>query len=203
VGEAWGRLDPAQRRQRTLDAVKHLLFRESQIQPLLLLVEDLHWIDAETQGLLDSLVESLPTARLLLLASYRPEYQPRWGSKTYYRQLRIDPLPAENADDFLTSLLGTEPSLDALKRTLIERTEGNPLFLEESVRTLAETKALIGERGAHRLAQDATAIQVPATVQAILSARIDRLSPETSGCSRRPRSSARTCRSRSCSPLQS
>jgi class 3 adenylate cyclase/tetratricopeptide (TPR) repeat protein len=178
VEEAWGQLDPAQRRQRTLDAVKHLLIRESQIQPLMLLVEDLHWIDAETQGVLDSLVESLPTARLLLLASYRPEYQPRWGSKTYYRQLRIDPLPAERADDFLTSLLGTEPSLGALKRTLIERTEGNPLFLEESVRTLAETKALIGERGAHRLAQDGTAIQVPATVQAILSARIDRLSPE-------------------------
>ncbi len=176
--EAWGRLDPAQRRQRTLDAVKRLLLRESQVQPLLLLVEDLHWIDAETQALLDSLVESLPTARLLLLANYRPEYQHRWGSKTYYRQLRIDPLPAESADDLLTSLLGTDTSLDALKRTLIERTEGNPLFLEESVRTLAETKALIGERGAYRLAQDATAIQVPATVQAILAARIDRLSPE-------------------------
>ena len=176
--EAWGRLDPSQRRQRTLDAVKRLLLRESQVQPLLLLVEDLHWIDAETQALLDSLVESLPTARLLLLANYRPEYQHRWGSKTYYRQLRIDPLPAESADDLLTSLLGTETSLDSLKRTLIERTEGNPLFLEESVRTLAETKALIGERGAYRLAHDATAIQVPATVQAILAARIDRLPPE-------------------------
>ena len=176
--EAWGRLDPAQRRQRTLDAVKRLLLRESQVQPLLLLVEDLHWIDAETQALLDSLVESLPTARLLLLANYRPEYQHLWGSKTYYRQLRIDPLPAESADDLLTSLLGTDTSLDALKRTLIERTEGNPLFLEESVRTLVETKALIGERGAYRLAHDATAIQVPATVQAILAARIDRLPPE-------------------------
>ena len=171
-------LDPAQRRQRTLDALKRLLLRESQVQPLLLLVEDLHWIDAETQALLDNLVESLPTARLLLLANYRPEYQHRWGSKTYYRQLRIDPLPAERADDLLTSLLGTDTSLDSLKRTLIERTDGNPLFLEESVRTLAETKALVGERGAYRLAHDAAAIQVPATVQAILAARIDRLSPD-------------------------
>src|SRR5712691_10066529 len=176
--EAWGRLDPPQRRQRMLDAVKRLLLRESQVQPLMLLVEDLHWIDAETQALLDSLVESLPTARLLLLANYRPEYQQRWGSKTYYRQLRIDPLPAESAEALLTSLLGTEKNLDALKRTLIERTEGNPLFLEESVRSLAETKALIGERGAYRLAHDATAIQVPPTVQAILAARIDRLSTE-------------------------
>jgi class 3 adenylate cyclase/tetratricopeptide (TPR) repeat protein len=176
--EAWERLDPPQRRQRTLDAVKRLLLRESQVQPLLLLFEDLHWIDAETQALLDGLVESLPTARLLLLANYRPEYQHKWNSKTYYRQLRIDPLPAESADDLLTSVLGAETSLDALKRMLIERTEGNPLFLEESVRALAETKALIGERGAYRLAHDATAIQVPATVQAILAARIDRLAPE-------------------------
>jgi class 3 adenylate cyclase/tetratricopeptide (TPR) repeat protein len=176
--EAWGRLDPPQRRQRTLDAVKRLLLRESQIQPLMLLVEDLHWIDAETQALLDSLVESLPTAPLLLLANYRPEYQHLWGGKTYYRQLRIDPLPASSADDLLTSLLGTDQSLDALKRALIDRTEGNPLFLEESVRTLAETKALIGERGAYRLAQAAEVIQVPATVQAILAARIDRLPPE-------------------------
>jgi class 3 adenylate cyclase/tetratricopeptide (TPR) repeat protein len=176
--KTWGGLDPSQRRQRTLDAVKRLLLRESQVQPLMLLVEDLQWIDAETQALLDSLVESLPMARLLLLANYRPEYQHRWGSKTYYGQLRMDPLPVESADDLLTSLLGTEQSLDSLKRTLIERTEGNPLFLEESVRTLAETKALIGERGAYRLAHDATAIQVPATVQAILAARIDRLSPE-------------------------
>jgi class 3 adenylate cyclase/tetratricopeptide (TPR) repeat protein len=176
--EAWGRLDPEQRRQRTMDAVKRLLLRESQVQPLILLFEDLHWIDAETQALLDSLVESLPTARLLLLASYRPEYQHRWGSKTYYRQLRIDPLQAESAADLLTSLLGTDKSLESLKCTLIERTEGNPLFLEESVRALVETKTLIGERGAYRLAQDATAIQVPATVQAILAARIDRLSPE-------------------------
>jgi class 3 adenylate cyclase/tetratricopeptide (TPR) repeat protein len=176
--EAWRRLDPAQRRQRTLDAVKRLLLQESLVQPLMLLVEDLHWIDAETQALLDSLVESLPTARLLLLTNYRPEYQHRWGSKTYYRQLRIDPLPAESADDLLTSLLGTEASLDVLKRTLIERTEGNPLFLEESVRTLAETSVLTGERGAYRLAHDAGAIQMPATVQAILAARIDRLLPD-------------------------
>ena len=174
---AWG-LDPSQRRQRTLDGVKRLLLRESQVQPLLVLFEDLHWIDTETQAWLDSMVEALPTARLLLLVNYRPEYQHGWGSKTYYRQLRVDPLPAESADDLLGGLLGADASLEPLKRTLIERTEGNPLFLEESVRTLVETRALIGERGAYRLAQDPRTIQVPATVQAILAARIDRLSPE-------------------------
>jgi len=175
--EAWGRLDPPQRRGRTLDAVRRLLLQESQVQPLILLFEDLHWIDAETRALLDCLVESLPTARLLLLTSYRPEYRHLWGNKTCYWQLRVDPLPAESAEDLLASLLGADARLDQLKRTLIERTGGNALFLEESVRTLVETTTLIGQRGAYRLAQDATAIQVPATVESILAARIDRLAP--------------------------
>ena len=104
-------LEPTQRRQRTLAALKRLLLRESQEQPLLLVFEDLHWIDAETQALLDSLVESLPTARLLLLVNYRPEYQHGWGSKTYYTQLRLDPLPPASADEFLHALLGDDPSL--------------------------------------------------------------------------------------------
>src|SRR2546426_807311 len=171
-------LDPAQRRQRTLTALKRVLLRESQVQPLLLVCEDLHWIDTETQALLDSLVERLPTARLLLLVNYRPEYQHGWGSKTYYRQLRLDPLPPASADALLQALLGDDPSLAPLTRLLIARTEGNPFFLEESVRTLVETGALVGTPGAYRLAKPLPTIQVPATVQAVLAARIDRLSPE-------------------------
>jgi class 3 adenylate cyclase/predicted ATPase len=172
------RLEPPQRRQRTIEALKRVLLRESQVQPLLLVFEDLHWIDAETQALLDSLIESLPTARLLLLVNYRPEYQHGWGSKTYYTQLRLDPLPPASAEAFLDALLGKDPSLTPLKRLLIERTEGNPFFLEESVRTLVETGVLGGEPGAYRLAQSLPTIQAPATVQAVLTARIDRLPAE-------------------------
>jgi class 3 adenylate cyclase/tetratricopeptide (TPR) repeat protein len=171
-------LDPAQRRQNTLTALKRVLLRESQIQPLLLVFEDLHWIDTETQALLDSLVENVPTAPLLLLVTYRPEYQHGWGSKTYYTQLRLDPLPPVSADALLQALLGDHPSLAPLKHLLITRTEGNPFFLEESVRTLVETGVLVGERGALRLVQALPTIQVPATVQAVLAARIDRLAPE-------------------------
>src|SRR5499427_7829709 len=171
-------LDPPQRRQRTLEALKRVLLRESQVQPLVLVFEDLHWIDAETQALLNSLVEGLPTARLLLLVNYRPEYQHAWGSKTYYSQLRLDPLPPESAEELLRIVLGDDPSLTPLTPVLIARTEGNPFFLEESVRTLVETQVLVGERGAYRLAQALPNIQVPATVQAVLAARIDRLPPE-------------------------
>src|SRR5262249_29237142 len=172
------KLDPPQRRQRTLDALKRLLLRESQVQPLLLVFEDLHWIDTETQTLLDSLVERLPTARLLLLVNYRPEYQHGWGSKTYYTQLRLDPLQPVSAEEFLQALLGDAPSLAPLKKLLIVRTQGNPFFLEESVRTLAETGVLVGARGTYRLAQPVASLQIPATVQAILAARIDRLPSE-------------------------
>jgi class 3 adenylate cyclase/tetratricopeptide (TPR) repeat protein len=175
---AWQALDPPQRRQHTVEAVKRLVLRESQVQPLLLVFEDLHWIDSETQAILDGLVEGLPTARLLLLVNYRPEYAHRWGSKTYYSQFRLDPLPAESAEELLGALLGDDGTLLPVKRLLIERTEGNPFFLEESVRTLIETKVLAGERGAYRLARTPETIEVPATVQAILGARIDRLPPE-------------------------
>jgi class 3 adenylate cyclase/tetratricopeptide (TPR) repeat protein len=171
-------LDPPQRRRRTLDGLKHVLLRESQVQPLLLVFEDLHWIDTETQALLDTLVESLPTARILLLVNYRPEYQHGWGSKTYYTQLRLDPLPPVSAHELLAALLGDDSSLAPLKELLIARTEGNPFFLEESVRTLVETGMLVGEPGGYRLAQSLPTIHVPATVQAVLAARIDRLPVE-------------------------
>jgi len=175
---AWDALDPPQRRQRILEAVKRLLLRETQVQPLLLLFEDLHWMDSESQALLDSLIESLPTARVLLLVNYRPEYQHAWGSKTYYTQLRIDPLPPESAEELLAALVGQDGTLEPLKRVLIERTAGNPFFIEESVQTLVETKVLVGDRGAYRMTKVPEAWQIPATAQAILAARIDRLPPE-------------------------
>jgi predicted ATPase/class 3 adenylate cyclase len=170
---AWQSLDPAQRRQLTLDAVRRLLLRESQVQPLLVVFEDLHWIDDGTQALLDSLVESLGSARLLILVNYRPEYVHRWGSKTAYSQLRLDSLPAESAAELLAALLGPEPGLVPLTQMLVKR--GNPFFLEETVRTLVETGALVGARGAYRLTRPVEVIEVPATVQVILAARIDRL----------------------------
>jgi tetratricopeptide (TPR) repeat protein len=173
----WQALDPSQRRQRTLDAVKSLLLRESQEQPLLLVFEDLQWVDSETQALLDSLVESLPLTRVALLVNFRPEYSHGWASKSYYSRLRLNTLKAAGSEELLEALLGGDAGLGPLKQLLITRTGGNPFFLEESVRTLVETGALAGERGRHHVARPLASIQVPATVQAILAARIDRLPP--------------------------
>jgi tetratricopeptide (TPR) repeat protein len=173
---AWRALDPPQRRQRTLDAVRRVLLRETREQPLLLIFEDLHWIDSETQALLDGLVGTLGSARLLLLVSYRPEYQHAWGSKTSYSQLRLDALPADQTGELLDALLGEDPGLVPVKQLLAKR--GNPFFLEETVRTLVETRALDGPRGGYRLMQPVPALQIPPTVQAVLAARINRLTPE-------------------------
>jgi class 3 adenylate cyclase/tetratricopeptide (TPR) repeat protein len=171
-------LDARQRRQQALADIKRLLVRHSQVQPLVVIFEDLQWIDAETQAFLDGLVESLPTAHLLLLVSYRPEYRHTWGGKTYYWQVRVDPLPPARAGELLDALLGTDVSLTRLKQALVDRTEGNPFFLEESARTVVESEALAGGPGAYRVTRSTEHIGMPATVEAVLASRIDRLSPE-------------------------
>jgi len=166
--------DPQLRRRRTLEAVKRVLVRESLNQPLLAIFEDLHWIDSETQALLNLLVDGLATARILLLVNYRPEYHHQWGNKTYYTQLRLDPLGHESADEMLAELLGEGGELTPIKRLVIERTEGNPFFMEEMVQALFEQGVLV-RNGAVSLANPLSDIRVPPTVQAILASRIDRL----------------------------
>jgi class 3 adenylate cyclase/tetratricopeptide (TPR) repeat protein len=173
----WEKLDPPLRREKTHDAVKRLLLRSSQLQPLLVVFEDLHGIDSETQTILNSLVESLPLARMLLLVSYRPEYRHDWHSKSCYTQIRIGPLERDGAENLLDALLGEHATLLPLKRLLVERTAGNPFFLEESVRSLAESQALTGAPGAYQFAGSLAAVQVPSTVQPVIAQRIDRLSP--------------------------
>jgi predicted ATPase len=102
--------------------------RESASQPLLLVLEDLHWIDAETQAWLDGLVDALPAARILLLVTYRPQYQHAWGSRTCYTQLRVDPLPRQGAEELLQALLGADPALASPRTMLIQQRDGNPFF---------------------------------------------------------------------------
>ena len=174
----WRSLDPPQRRRRTHDAVIQLLLREGDRRPVLLVVENFHWIDTETRSLLVSLIDRMSTARIALLATYRPEYQPDWDEKSYSTEIRLHSLSPAGAEELLGGLLGHDPALDPLKRLLVERTQGNPFFLEESVRSLAETEALAGEPGDYRLTQALTSIRVPATVQSVLAARLDRLPPE-------------------------
>jgi len=168
-------LDARERHDRVVDALTQVLLKETERQPLVLVVENLQWADAETQAFLDSLLDRIPTARLLLLVDYRPEYEHDWAGRPGFNHMEIDPLSSAATDELLRTLLGDHRSLRPLRELLIQRSNGNPFYLEEIVRTLLETRALVGERGACRLAGELKTLQVPATVQAVLAARIDRL----------------------------
>ena len=168
------------RRRRTLEAVKRIIIRESLKQPLVVIFEDLHWIDAETQELLDLLVDSVASARILMLVNYRPEYHHEWGNRTCYTQLRLDPLGGQSADEMLHALLGGDASLQSLKRLIIEKTQGNPFFMEEIVRALVEQGVLV-RNGATRLTKPLTEIHIPPTVHGILASRIDALPASEKG----------------------
>jgi len=174
---AWQGSDPLQRRRRILDAVKTILVREGREQSLIVIFEDLHWADFETQASLDALVEVIAETPILLVVSYRPEYEDHWGNRDHYRRLSIESLSQESAEELAEALVGRDPSLERLRALLVERTEGNPLFIEESIRALIEVETLVGEPGAYRLATSVAHIQVPPSVQGVLAARIDRLPP--------------------------
>jgi predicted ATPase len=195
-------MDGQIKKRRTLEAIKRIVLRESLNQPLIVVFEDLHWIDEQTQELLNLLADSIGTAKILLLVNYRPEYSHKWNSKTYYTQLRLDPLGQESADEMLSALLSASPapatqspgahrerpsgdlqvagrvraqdSIAGLKRLIIERTEGNPFFMEEMVQVLLDEGALV-RNGAVNLTRSLDQLKIPPTVQAILAARIDRL----------------------------
>src|SRR5215472_7674418 len=138
------------KKRRTLEAIKRLLLRESLKQPLMVIFEDLHWMDGESEALLNLLADSIATSQLLLLVNYRPEYHHQWGSKTYYTQLRLDPLGEESAAEMLSARIGDSPELVPLKRLVLERTEGNPLFIEELVEALFDD-GVIARNGAVKL----------------------------------------------------
>ena len=174
----WTALDPSQRRRRTLDAVKRLLLRESQVQPLLVVFEDLHWIDSETQALLDGLVESLPTARVLLLVNYRPEYSAPVGRQDLLHPAPARPLAARTAPRSSSARCSGRRQPRSAQARVDRADRGQPV-LPGGERAVARRDRVAG-RGAWRLpaGDPCRAIQVPATVQAVLAARIDRLPPE-------------------------
>jgi class 3 adenylate cyclase len=168
-------MDGQGKKRRTFDAIKRILLRESLNQPLMVIFEDLHWIDEQTQEFLNLLADAIANARLLLLVNYRPQYSHQWNSKTYYTQLRLDPLGQESADEMLAALLGDGAEIAPLKRVIIERTEGNPFFMEESVQVLLDEGALVRDGASTRLTRPLGDLKIPPTVQGILAARIDRL----------------------------
>ncbi len=168
-------LDPEQHRQSTYQAVIRLLLSEHRVQPVIAIFEDLHWYDSLTLGLLNELAVRAQEARLLLVVSHRPEFQDDWKHRPNYRQLHLNPLASENLAALLRALLGDHPNLQILKNFLMQRASGNPFFVEEIVRALAENGVIEGSRSNYRLAKPFVTHEIPPTVQAVLAARVDAL----------------------------
>jgi class 3 adenylate cyclase/tetratricopeptide (TPR) repeat protein len=175
----WEALEPTVRRQRILRAVRELLLAESRRAPLLLVVENLQWADSETHAVLEELAGALDDARMLVLVSTRPEHRRDWATTAETTEIRLDPLPVASATALADTILGVSPELAPLKRRLVAHTAGNPFFFEEIVQALVETQALSGERGDYHLGRAVDSIHIPDRVQAVLAARIDRLSRES------------------------
>src|SRR5918996_3220216 len=174
----WEGVEPAERRRRIFAGVTRIVLREAERRPVLLVVENLHWADSETAALVEALVDEIREARVLLLATYRSEHRPPWRGRSHGGEVRLEPLSNRSAETLLEEVLGPTPEMQPLARLLVERTGGNALFLEESVRTLIENEVLVGDLGAYRLAKPLATVQIPDRVQAVLAARIDRL-PES------------------------
>ena len=171
------RMAPQIRRRRIFDSIQRLVLREARNQPVLMVIEDLHWLDQETQSFLTTFGSAVSDTRILLLVNYRPEYQPAWDAATSHSQLRLNAFGPEEAQALLVALLGTDTALDHLKQLIVDKTQGNPFFMEEYVQTLFDHGVLVrGEKIA--LTRALSTIEMPATVQGVLAARIDRLQPE-------------------------
>jgi class 3 adenylate cyclase/tetratricopeptide (TPR) repeat protein len=174
----WSTLEPAVRRHRMMSTVKDLFLRGAQNRPLLLWFEDMQWTDVETRDVVEGLVDAMGASRLLVILTCRPDYEPRRGSKECFTAIGLDPLESNAADALVRSLLGNNAANAELRALIVERTEGTPLFIEETIRTLAESGVLRIGAGGYELTREIREIQIPETVQSVIAARIDSLSPK-------------------------
>jgi adenylate cyclase len=174
-------MDPEARKRKLLAFVRHLVQARSAGEPLVIFVDDAHWIDSGSDEFLAQVVEAAGGTRTLVLVNFRPEYRAEWTAKSYYRQLPLGPLGRADIQELLDDLIGRDPSVAFLPDLIQARTGGNPFFTEEVVRSLVESAILEGGRGNYRLVSPLETIEIPATVQAVLAARIDRLAERERG----------------------
>jgi tetratricopeptide (TPR) repeat protein len=173
--EAYLKLDAKQRRDRVFEAIRLILISESTREPLVVIVEDLHWIDKTSEEFLSYLIGSLAATRILLILLFRPEYTPAWVNKTYYSQVRVDQLPPKTSADLVQGILAEGEVTQDLNDLIVTRTEGNPLFMEELTHNLLENGSIEKADNQYVLSLKPSDIQVPATIQGIIAARLDRL----------------------------
>jgi class 3 adenylate cyclase/tetratricopeptide (TPR) repeat protein len=168
-------LEPLQRRERVFAAVRQLLTTESQKCPLVLVVEDLHWIDRTSEEFLASLIDGITNSHILLILLYRPEYTSPWTSKSYYNQISLDQLPEKTSEELISSILSEGAVSPEITGLIVGKASGNPLFIEELTHGLLENGSITKENERYALSGSPSQIEVPDTIQGIIAARLDRL----------------------------
>ena len=173
--EEFVKLEPKQKREKTFEAIRDLLIRGSQDRPIVLVMEDLHWIDKTTEEFLTYMIGWLPKTRILLLLLYRPEYTHQWGSKSYYRLIGVGQLSTSTSAELVAAILDGGHVVPELRNLILNRAAGNPLFMEELTHSLLQNGSIQKKDDRFVLTRDVFTVQVPDTIQGIIAARMDRL----------------------------
>jgi len=173
--ETYSKLEPLQKREKIFEALRDLLIRVSHKNPLVIAIEDLHWMDKTSEAFLDYLIGWLPNTRILLVLLYRPEYTHQWGSKSYYSKIGVDQLSLQTSAELVQSILENAEIVPELRELILQKTAGNPLFMEEFTHSLIENGTIQRKNDQYVLSREISDIQIPDTIEGIIAARLDRL----------------------------
>jgi tetratricopeptide (TPR) repeat protein len=168
-------MSPEVKKDRVIEALRRIVLKGSEIRPLIMAFEDLHWIDKSSEDHLKHLLESIPGVRVLLIFTYRPEFVHTWGAKSFHSQVTLNRLSNRESLMMVSHLLGTENLDKDLEEFILEKTEGVPFFIEELIKSLKDLKILEREDNKYRITKDLKEVTIPATVQDVIMARVDSL----------------------------
>jgi tetratricopeptide (TPR) repeat protein len=174
-------LSPEAKKDRIVEAFKQIALKGSEVRPLILAFEDLHWIDKSSEELLKYVLDSIPTARILMIFTYRPEFVHTWGTKSYHSQVMLNRLSNRESLSMASHILGTQELDEDLEKFILEKSEGVPFFIEELIKSLKDLKIIERENNRYRITKDLKEVTIPATVQDVIMARVDSLPEGTKG----------------------
>jgi len=170
---------PEAKKNRIIEALNHIIIRASQMRPLIIAIEDLHWVDKSSEDSLKALLANISGERVFLILTYRPEYINTWGTKTYFNHLNLNRLYSSESLTMATHLLGTEKIRKELEELIIEKTEGVPFFIEEFIKSLKDLRIIERKNNTYHLTKDIKRVAIPSTIQDVIMARVDSLLDRT------------------------
>jgi len=168
-------MSPETRKDRTIQALKKIVLKGSEYRPLIIAIEDLHWIDNSSEDVLKEMLESISGSRVLLIFTYRPEYIPKWGNRSYHNQITLNRLSNRESLTMMNYLLNNADIDKDIEHLILAKTEGIPFFIEEFIKSLKERNVIEKRNGAYKLIRDFNAISIPSTIQDVIMARVDHL----------------------------